>query len=114
VSPETFGELVADGYLNFYTDHYGARNGIGFTPPTVIAGWDTGEFLTTLFSRGERGVTVMLKDGVATEKRFVTSTQLADSDFYFLGGHEYSDISEEAGEALADAGYEVVVTEIYP
>ena len=102
--------MPTDAYLNFYTDIYGATNRITFTPPTVNAHWDTGEFVTTLFSDGARGVTVLLNGVVATEKRYVTQTQLREADYYFLGGHDHV-CTEAEGQALVDAGYTPAVIE---
>ena len=102
---------MTDAFLYFYTDVYGATNRITFTPPSVDAHWDTGEFVTTLFSEGARGKTVLLNSGVATEKQYVTQTQLREADYYFLGGHDHPNISEAEGQALVDAGYDVTVTE---
>ena len=106
------GGVVIDAYLNFYTDIYGSTNRITFTGPSENEHLDTGEFLTTRFSNGARGITVLVTDGVATEKRFVTQTQLREADYYFLGGHDHSNVSEAEGQALVDAGYEPIVVEV--
>jgi hypothetical protein len=102
--------MPTDAYLNFYTDIYGSTNRITFIGPTVDAHWDTGEFVTTLFSEGARGKTVLITDGVATEKRYVTQTQLREADYYFLGGHDHV-CTEAEGQALVDAGYTPAVIE---
>lgn len=105
---------MSDGYLAFYTDHYGATETIAFTPPTIIAGWNTGEFLTTYFSRGERGIAVLRHGTEFTEKRYVTETEIKAADAFYSGGHYYTDISEQEAEYLIDGGYEVTVIEVAP
>jgi hypothetical protein len=110
--PGLEGVMATDAYLAFYTDLYGATNRITFTPPSVDQRWDTGEFVTTYFSEGARGKTVLITNGVATEKRYVTDSQLKAADYFFLGGHTYDDLSEVEGQALVDAGYEPVTEEV--
>lgn len=104
---------MADGYSAFYGDYYGGTFTHRFSGPTVDVRWDTGERLTTLFSKMERGLTVIQNGAVFTSKRFPSQVELREADAYWLGGHVH-DISETEAEALEDAGYEVEFVETYP
>lgn len=105
---------MSDDYPSFYTDIYGARTEHTFTPPSVIAGYQTGDWVMDLWTRGARGVSVLRTGTTFTEKRNVTERQIQAADSYYLGGRYYPDISETEAEFLDEAGYDVTVTEVYP
>ena len=59
-----------------------------------------------------RGIALLVTGTTVTENQYPSQDDLANADYYFLGGHVYS-ISIEQGDFMASKGYSDYLTPIY-
>lgn len=74
-----------------------------FKTPTVSEG-PIGEHRLFQFYRQDRGVTVVKYNDEYYEVRYPSEDDLAESDAFYIGGHEYV-VSDSEADDLTDAGY---------
>jgi hypothetical protein len=92
------------------TDYYSFTPYSRLAARSIAGGSITGTtnpFLTDL----PRGVSLLVKGTVVTENMTPSQDDLADADYYFLGGHEYT-VSDGQAQVLIDAGYGSYLTAI--
>jgi hypothetical protein len=77
-----------------------------FTTPVVEEGPSGGHRLFYFFKLN-RGLTVVKTGGVYSTGRWYTQDELDSFDEYYLGGHEYTGISEVTKAALIAGGIDV-------
>lgn len=77
-----------------------------FTPP-VVAEAPVGPGRLFSYYKMNRGVTVLVTDGVVSEVRFPSQEEIDAADYAYIGGHEYV-ISADEAAVLTAAGYEPV------
>ena len=58
-----------------------------------------------------RGVSLLVSGSTVTENRTPSQDDLSASDYYFLGGHEYT-VSDEQAAVLIAAGYADYLTPV--
>ena len=74
-----------------------------FTTPVVEEG-PTGKHRLFYFFKLNRGLTVVKTGGVYSTGRMYTQDQLDSFQEYYIGGHEYTGISEATKTALIAGG----------
>jgi hypothetical protein len=77
-----------------------------FTTPVVEEGPSGGHRLFYFFKLN-RGLTVVKNNGVYTTGRWFTQDDLDSFEEYYIGGHEYTGISEATKAALIAGGIDV-------
>lgn len=56
-----------------------------------------------------RGISLLINGTTVTENQTPSQDDLADADYYYLGGHEYT-IANDVAQILINAGYSAYVT----
>lgn len=56
-----------------------------------------------------RGISLLINGTTVTENQTPSQDDLADADYYYLGGHEYT-IANDVAQILINAGYGAYVT----
>jgi hypothetical protein len=86
-----------------------------FTPYARLAGrplaggspGGSQQFITDI----PRCYTLLINGTTVTENRVPSQDDLADADYYYLGGHEYT-IGDDVAQILIDAGYSEYLTPV--